>query len=143
MAKRPRLCVENECQPLCNMMDQTPDDYIEKGGSGDCIGFLDPPVTFIYKETTHTNNLSHCVFTPLKGMIRYQINAGDAWRIYLLMAMLLDKDNPLVCDECGPKTRKFAETVVLYPDKTRLCRLCSLRLGKMEYLPDEKRYAPV
>ena len=143
MAKRPKFCIEKECKPLCNMMDQGDEDYIGKGGSGACVGILKKPVTFVYKETTHTNNMSHCIFTPLKGMIRYQINVDDAWRIYLLMAMLMDKEKPFVCDECGPKTRKFGETIIVYKDKTRLCKLCALRLGKSEWLPDEKSYAPV
>lgn len=144
MTKRPKLCPEKDCTPFWNMIDQDrKDDYIGKGGSGDCVGILKDPVTFIYKETTHTNNMSHCIFTPLKGMIRFQINMDDAWRIYLLMGALMDKEKPLICDECGPVRRSSGETVIIYDDKTRLCRLCALRLGKSEWLPDEKRYAPV
>jgi hypothetical protein len=132
---RPSLCPEKCCKPFWNMF---PEEEIQKGYSGDCLGIMGD-VKFIYKEAEHINNWSHCIFTPLKGMIRYQINSGDAWRIYLLMGAILDKEKPLVCEECGFQKRAFGETVIKYTDRS-LCPVCAFRLGRREWNTEEKRY---
>ena len=43
---------------------------------------MEHPVSFTYDGVEHENNLNHCDYTPLKGMIRWQENADD-WR-YLI-----------------------------------------------------------
>jgi hypothetical protein len=37
------------------------------------------PVEFVYDGKKHANDLNHCDYTPLKGVIRWQENEGD-WR---------------------------------------------------------------
>ena len=135
-AKRPRLCPELECTPLRNMIDE---DYLLRGGSGDCVGILKEPVVFTYKGTVHDNNMSHCIFTPLKGMIRFQVNSQDAWRIFLLMAVLMDKENPMYCEKCGFLSRVWGE-VTEHLDGQKLCNMCALRLGKIKWHGRERRY---
>lgn len=76
MAERPWCCPEPSCAPLHN-------DQVESaptpGISFICFGVMEREVVFTYDGETHANDLSHCDYTPLKGMIRWQENRSD-WR---------------------------------------------------------------
>lgn len=70
--KKPRCCPDPTCEILF-CMDHADDD---PGDSFDCYGKI-PEVTFIWNGNEHTNNISHCTYTPLKGTIRYLENKDD------------------------------------------------------------------
>ena len=71
---RPWCCPEPRCQPVYNHQvttDPTP------GDSFICFGMLGRTVEFSYDGAAHANDLSHCDYTPLKGIIRWQENRDD------------------------------------------------------------------
>ena len=72
--KRPRCCPEPRCTPINQEGEPHSDD---PGDSWLCLGKLDEPVQFIYGGNEHTNDLSACTYTPLKGVIRFLENADD------------------------------------------------------------------
>lgn len=74
---RPWCCPEPRCQPVYNYnvgADPTP------GDSFICFGIMSEPVAFTYDGSEHRNDLNHCDYTPLKGVIRWQENVDD-WRL--------------------------------------------------------------
>lgn len=50
---------------------------LNDGYSGECMGRMAAPIEFIYNGIPHRNDLNRCVFTPLKGIIRFQENISD------------------------------------------------------------------
>ena len=73
---RPWCCPEPRCKPLWNhQVHQEP----TPGESFVCFGRMERAITFTYDGNEHTNNLHHCDYTPLKGIILWQENADD-WR---------------------------------------------------------------
>lgn len=42
-----------------------------------CFGKMGRKVTFVYDGEEHTNDFNRCVYTPLKGLLRFQENATD------------------------------------------------------------------
>ncbi len=80
MIVRPWCCPEPSCEPLHNdqvEVEPTP------GVSFICFGKMARPVQFTYDGEQHDNDLNHCDYTPLKGIIRWQENLDD-WR-YIVM----------------------------------------------------------
>ena len=73
---RPWCCPEPSCKPIHN--DQVEGEPTP-GVSFICFGKMARPVTFIYDGESHDNDLNHCDYTPLKGIIRWQENVDD-WR---------------------------------------------------------------
>ena len=74
---RPWCCPEPRCAPLL-----THNLYANPtlpGESWVCFGRMAEPIEFIYDGKKHANDLSHCDYTPLKGVIRWQENEDD-WR---------------------------------------------------------------
>ena len=70
---RPWCCPEPSCKPIHN-------DQVERPGvSFICFGKMARPVEFTYDGEKHNNDLNHCDYTPLKGVIRWQENPDD-WR---------------------------------------------------------------
>lgn len=135
MPERPKLCPEEECKPFFNKLNE---EWREKGGSGTCVGIMDESVKFVYKEVEHVNDCSYCVFTPLKGVIRFMINGGDLWGDIVMFTKLLDKIEPIECSVCDAKGRFLNRYVVV--DKVRYCYRCALRLGLYEWDEKDKRY---
>lgn len=52
----------------------------EPGNSIFCWGLMEREVTFTYDGVAHANGRSFCIYTPLKGMIRYQTTEND-WSV--------------------------------------------------------------
>lgn len=107
---RPILCpCSQSCQPLYNSLaddDRVKVGDLNEGYSGDCIGKGDQSV-YVVGGQTHTNDMNHCVFTPLKGVIRFQINRDDvAGMLHMATAVLHDTaDPPRKCEQCGTSQR--------------------------------------
>ena len=73
---RPWCCPEPRCTPIY----QYPWNVVRKvdpGSSFSCFGVMDRAVVFIYDGNEHANDLNHCDYTPLKGVIRWQENRDD------------------------------------------------------------------
>ena len=73
---RPWCCPEPRCAPILNDQVQA---VPTPGDSFICFGQMPEPVEFSYDGSVHRNDLNHCDYTPLKGVIRWQENPDD-WR---------------------------------------------------------------
>ena len=84
---KPRCCPDQYCE----LYFATFHDEEDPGDSFDCYGKIEPQ-TFSLYGNVHTNDISHCTYTPLKGMIRYFENKDDQdlmiGRMFRLLAML-------------------------------------------------------
>lgn len=76
--KRPWCCPEHSCAPLFQVKDSHIDLTVCKSGKTFfCYGRMIKAITFIYDGEKHANDLSTCFYTPLKGVIRFQMNEDD------------------------------------------------------------------
>jgi len=74
--KRPWCCLEHRCKCLFKIpSDNSP--VLTPGKSILCAGMMKEAVEFEYDKEKHKNDLSLCIYTPLKGMIRFQTNESD------------------------------------------------------------------
>lgn len=71
---RPWCCPDRRCQPLVQIGEPQEE---QPGESFLCLGKMGAEVTFVYDGRSHTNDLSTCCYTPLKGILRFQENADD------------------------------------------------------------------
>jgi hypothetical protein len=123
---RPPLCpCANSCQPVYNTLaddDRMKTGDLNEGYSGDCIGCGDKSV-FVVGGQTHTNDMNHCVFTPLKGVIRFQVNREDVYgMLHMAQSVLHDlAEPPRVCSKCGARHRF---THWIRTGETLLCCRC-------------------
>jgi len=75
---RPYNCPEHNCCPIFQAKDSNWDISTPKSGeSFFCFGRMEKPTVFLYNGVEHKNNLSTCICTPLKGVIRFQENKND------------------------------------------------------------------
>ena len=101
---RPHLCPCKEtCQPIYNALafdDRVQTGDLNEGYSGDCIGRSEP-LEYTIGGQKHINDLNHCIFTPLKGIIRFQVNKDDLHLMSNMCRAVLAKVDPIECEECG------------------------------------------
>lgn len=73
MDKKPTICLDDKCVLLTHTQDK---ESWESGHSFECWGKIEP-----HRVTgdgfTHVNDISHCVCTPGKGIIRFYENLDD------------------------------------------------------------------
>ncbi len=100
---RPIFCYDWSCKVLLSTFDE--EDF-DKGLSFFCFGKLEKTHFFTEKETTHTNDISHCYYTPLKGMIRFFMNTDDLWGESHAMIRVLNKLIEVDCLKCDGKTTR-------------------------------------
>jgi hypothetical protein len=84
---RPKICFDPKCRPLevsTNLHDWHP------GKSFDCWGAIDPH-RFTGDGHEHNNDISHCIYTPAKGIVRFFENLGDQQLQLRSLATLLCK----------------------------------------------------
>ena len=96
--------------------------------SFDCVGRLKEPHEFVWKQITHRNEYCHCIFTPLKGMIKFLLTALDADATIGLMQVVLDDAKPAICVGCGAKGHVGAAGFYMMHDKV-YCPFCILRVS--------------
>jgi len=154
VATRPKLCpCPRTCSPIFNSMvadtrirDQEAD--MSQGYSGECVGRMSEAVEFIYGGSPHKNDLNRCVFTPLKGIIRFQECTGDIWSSIIVLTEVLSKLQPIECCECGESSRLSAHFHQLIPPehfrpnmtpeefnnapRKIYCSECAVRLGLLK-----------
>lgn len=124
MAERPSLCPDSTCKCIFTDFDPA---YFEKGYSFNCVGELAEPHEFKWREITHRNTHCHCIYSPLKGVIKFLITPEDAWGTKVMMANLMKVARPVQCDECG-ETDRIGESYLKHGGKS-YCKRCALRLG--------------
>lgn len=122
---RPPLCpCKDTCAPIWNGMafdERVKTGDLNEGYSGDCIGQSDPLIYIVGGES-HLNDMNHCIFTPLKGIIRFQINKEDVEGILQMSRAVLAEIEPQNCAVCGAG-RRTAHFIVK-EDGKRICCLC-------------------
>lgn len=101
---RPKMCpCPNSCKVIYNAMafdDRIKDGDLDEGYSGDCIGKSEP-TSYTVGGQVHENDMNQCVFTPLKGIIRFQICEGDVEGMLHMMKAVLHHLNPdRYCCKC-------------------------------------------
>ncbi|KKL75357.1 hypothetical protein LCGC14_2055650 [marine sediment metagenome] len=86
---RPFCCPEPRCTPIFsyNLYGPLP----STGESFICFGQMAEPVKFTYDGVEHVNNLNHCDYTPLKGIIRWQENKEDWEGVVKVFKLALEK----------------------------------------------------
>lgn len=122
---RPKLCpCPNSCTPIRNELgrdDRIIDGDLNEGYSGDCIGKGDESV-YVVGGNEHKNDMNHCIFTPLKGVIRYQICEGDVEAmLHMARGVLRDLNPDRKCENCGAN-HPFTHFII--SGDRRLCCRC-------------------
>lgn len=77
MQERPWCCTEHRCEPAVISHDHKDLSIQESGKSILCWGRMPRLVEFVYDGVVHSNDLNMCFYTPLKGSVRFNVNAGD------------------------------------------------------------------
>jgi len=137
---RPHICLDESCFMLFTSYRR---EYFDEGGSFECWGRLTKTHEFQHEETTHRNTHSHCIFTPLKGMIRFFLNAEDAWMdIQGYQTVIRDCKKPWVCEACGVRGDSTRSGVTQYSDDRRLCDMCSVREEYRRFDEEKGKWMP-
>ena len=130
--ERPAVCLDSRCTPLYSHFEA---DMFEQGYSFDCVGRLEEPHEFRWRDVVHVNTHCHCIYTPLKGINKFLITVDDAFSTYSMMAHVLEDAKGLKCCECG-STSRIATSYVRVDDKL-YCNRCTVRLGIQRWDEDE------
>ena len=128
---RPPLCPCKEtCSPLWNGLaddSRLKTGDLNEGYSGDCVG-KSKPLEYVVGGQVHINDMNQCIFTPLKGVIRFQIEKGDIEAMLMMCKAVLHEIDPLNCEHCGAG-RRFAH-YIMGKDGKRLCCNCRREMLK-------------
>ncbi len=97
--RRPWFCPNPSCEWFYQAQVYDPPRL---GESGDCFGRMDRPIPFTYDGVEHVNDIYQCQYSPLKGVVCWQVNREDldAFRaVYENAAWFYDakaqqRDNP-------------------------------------------------
>lgn len=101
---RPKFCFDESCSVLISTFDEK---SFNEGVSFFCFGKLKEKHIFKEKQTVHENDISHCYYTPLKGMIRFFMNIDDLWGEAQANLRVLNKLKKIKCDKCGDEVKKI------------------------------------
>jgi uncharacterized protein YwqG len=101
--ERPPFCFDKSCQLLLSVYDKK---SFDEGYSFFCFGKLAKTQVFKEREILHENNISHCYYTPLKGMLRFFMNEDDLWGEAWAKVRVLNKLKEIKCGKCGGVVRK-------------------------------------
>ena len=124
---RPQLCpCPRSCKPIYNALafdERIETGDLSEGYSGDCIGQT-VAREYIVNGNLHTNDLNHCLFTPLKGIVQFQVCKDDLESMLTMLRAVLAEIDPMECARCQ-KNRRFAHFVIVNDE--RLCCDCARR----------------
>lgn len=101
--ERPPFCFDKSCQLLLSVYNKK---SFDEGYSFFCFGKLAKTHVFKEREVLHENNISHCYYTPLKGMLRFFMNEDDLWGEAWAMIRVMNKLKEIKCGKCGGVVRK-------------------------------------
>lgn len=140
---RPRQCPDLDCKPIhISVAGQQKD--LDDGYSSSCYGYCGK-TEFNFKKANHPNDISHCVMTPLKGTIRFFVNAMDLGNDYFDIQRLLYLLSPSQCKECNAKSQSTPLVLSIVREKPTkrewLCYRCRLRLGFDTWNKDNREYS--
>jgi len=136
--QRPHICVDDSCFMLWSRYTK---ELWDKGTSFTCCGRLTTVQEFKHKETVHSNTHSYCIYTPLKGLIRFFINHEDAWGDILALDVVIgDSVAPWQCISCGVYGSTIGTRITQYADGVKLCDKCAVREGKWYFDEKERKW---
>lgn len=108
---RPFCCPEHCCTPVYQWKNSGLDiTQFTAGQSFLCLGRMAKPVVFTYDEVIHANDLSTCMYSPLKGMIRFQENYNDWKGLVTAYTRALEKLDEEERGPVEPETAKDTDT---------------------------------
>jgi len=125
---RSHLCPDHSCDVLWT-------DYskflFDRGLSHFCIGraYGAAGLVFTEKKTIHENDLCKCIYTPLKGMLRYFTNLEDFTLETAAMLRVMDKLKPLKCDFCHQDVERLSAVLTVMKDGKKKCYRCIAKEG--------------
>lgn len=105
---RPKFCYDKNCKVLLSTYSK---ECFDNGESFFCFGKLKDWHEFKEKKTFHANDISHCYYTPLKGMLRFFMNTDDLWGEAQAKIRVLNKLIKVDCKKCGKKTNRVIRYV--------------------------------
>ena len=124
---RPPLCpCAQTCTPIWNGLafdDRIKTGDLNEGYSGDCIG-KSIELRYVVGGQEHINDMNHCIFTPLKGVLRFQINLDDvSAMLHMAQSVITDMEQPRwQCADCGVKrTSANFHFFIGHDNVTRCC----------------------
>lgn len=129
---RPPLCpCAQTCTPVFNGLawdDRLKTGDLNEGYSGDCIG-KSLQLRYVVGGQEHVNDMNHCVFTALKGVIRFQINLDDvSAMLHMAQSVICELQEPkLVCSDCGQKRTSAHWHFIIGADNVTRCAKCYYR----------------
>ena len=129
---RPRICPDLKCEVIWS--DFLP-AFIEQGYSFCCVGRLDKPHEFVWREVTHRNEFCLCQYSPMKGMIKFLMDRTDIEHQIAVLHMALKTMGNVLCDGCGGEG-VFYHTI----GQKNYCPMCALRIGLFYWDEKEKVY---
>jgi len=119
---RPPFCYDKDCHLIYTSYD--PENF-KRGFSFFCFGKLKKPHLFIEHEAKHLNDISHCYYTPLKGMIRFFVNIGDLWGEINAKLAVMNKLEPLGnCYKCKKELYRMVKSCIVLTKKKKICYEC-------------------
>ena len=119
---RPTICFDKDCEII--ITDFTEASF-DQGFSFVCYGKMKKKHLFIERETKHENDISRCVYTPLKGMIRFFECFEDLCSDIALQIIVMDKLQPLICDVCKQTVKRSLEGLMTKQDNNiKKCLKC-------------------
>ena len=103
--KRPWICPEPRCQPIFHAKaSDYPDISVSNSGqSFICFGESPETSEFTYNGVTHCNDLGTCMFSPLKGLVKFQMNEADWEWLGKACERSLEKLKEIRCTRHGKK----------------------------------------
>ena len=123
---RPILCpCRGTCTPIYNGLafdSRIKTGDLNEGYSGDCIG-KSISLEYVVGGEIHLNDMNQCVFSPLKGIIRFQICKGDVEAMLQMAQSVLADIAPRPCKVCGIDARRRTCTVLW--DGSLICCHCA------------------
>lgn len=81
---RPWCCPEPRCELQWQARNKSlvaPLDVAQPGESFHCFGRNIAEIGFVYDGIRHDNDLNVCIYSALKGIVRFQMNVDDLWLI--------------------------------------------------------------
>jgi hypothetical protein len=124
---RPPLCpCARTCTPIYNALghdDRLITGDLNEGYSGDCIG-QSVPLEYTIGGQKHVNDMNHCMFTPLKGVVRMMINKDDLSFMLHMIQQTIAELAPRVCGQCSGRRNSANWHFFITDDHRTLCCDC-------------------
>jgi len=104
--KRPPFCFDKTNKVIYSTYDK--EDF-DKGWSFFCYGKLSKLHVFRERKVEHRNDMCHCYYTPLKGMIKFYINIEDILGETQAGIAVINRLSRPHCPECGEDMYKIVK----------------------------------